>query len=166
MSTAQVAASADIDGRDDFDFLIGRWWVRHRRLQQRLQGDTRWDEFGGTCDVRPILEGIGNIDENFIDLPAGRYRAATLRLFNPSTQLWSIWWIDARKPGLEPPVHGGFEDGVGTFIGDDGWNGRPVRVRFIWSQITARSAHWEQAFSADGGASWETNWRMSFHRAD
>ena len=167
MSTAALADDQDTDGREDFDFFIGRWWVRHRRLQRRLEGDDRWDEFGGTCETRAMLGGLGNVDDNVLELPGGTYRAATFRLFNPATRLWSIWWVDARNMALEPPVHGRFDhkDGIGSFFGEDSWSGRPIRVRFIWSQITATSARWEQAFSADGGASWETNWLMDFHRA-
>ena len=85
----------------------------------------------------------------------------SVRVFDPATKLWSIWWIDGRHPHLEPPVHGRLE-GVGTFEGDDVFEGRPIRVRFLWSGISARSARWEQAFSADGGATWEVNWVMRF----
>lgn len=152
------------DGRRDFDFLHGGWRVTHRRLRRRLAGDTHWDEFAGTCDAQPIIGGLGNVDDNVLDLPDGSYEAATLRLFDPASRLWSIWWIDARSPGLESPVHGRFRDGVGTFYGDDVFEGRPISVRFLWSGIGPRSARWEQAFSADGGASWETNWIMSFER--
>jgi hypothetical protein len=162
-SAANVAFPSD--GRRDFDFFLGRWSVAHRRLRQRLVGDTCWEEFAGTAEMRAILGELGNLDDNVLELPAGTYRAATLRLFDPATALWSIWWIDARRPGLEPPVHGRFENGVGTFFGDDMLDGRPIRVRFIWSEITPRSARWEQAFSADGGASWEINWIMRFERA-
>jgi hypothetical protein len=157
---------APADGRGDFDFLVGTWRVRHRRLMTRLAGDTRWEEFGGTCTLRPVLGGLGNVDDNVIALPAGTYRAATVRTFDPVTRRWSIWWIDARRPGIEPPVHGAFKDGVGTFFGEDVLDGRKITVRFIWSAITPTSARWEQAFSADGGATWETNWVMEFARAD
>ena len=152
------------DGRADFDFLAGRWRVRHHRLQRRLAGDTNWDDFAGTCEMWPILGGLGNVDDNVLELPAGTYRAATIRQFDPAMGRWSIWWIDARKPGIEPPVHGSFKDGVGTFLGEDVFDGRPIRVRFLWSGITATSARWEQAFSADNGATWETNWVMEFER--
>jgi hypothetical protein len=155
-----------MDGHRDFDFFIGRWSVRHRRLQRRLAGDSNWDEFGGTCETRALMGGLGNVDDNVLELPAGPYRAATFRVFNPATSMWSIWWVDARNPVLGPPVHGSFKDGVGTFHGDDTFDGRPIRVRFIWSEITARSAHWQQAFSTDGGAGWETNWHMTFTRVD
>ena len=153
------------DGRGDFDFLAGRWKVAHRRLRRRLVGDTCWEEFGGVCESRPIIGGVGNIDDNVLELPGGTYRAATLRVFDPAAGLWSIWWVDGRAPRLEPPVYGCFEGGVGVFLGDDTLDGgRPVRVRFTWSEITAHSACWDQAFSADGGATWEDNWTMRFGR--
>lgn len=131
------------DGRQDFDFFAGRWDVTHRRLRERLAGCTAWEWFAGTCEMRTIVGGLCNVDDSVLELPAGTYRAATVRVFNPMTRLWSIWWIDGRDPSLEPPVHG----------------------LFVWSAITARSARWEQAFSADGGASWEDNRVMGFERA-
>lgn len=152
-------------GAADFDFFPGEWAVRHRRLDARLAGCRDWTAFAGRTVVRKILGGLGNIDDNILDPPDGSYRAATVRKFDPASGLWSIWWYDARHPGLEPPVHGRFENGVGTFLGDDVFEGRPIRVRFLWSEITAGAARWEQAFSEDGGASWETNWVMDFERA-
>lgn len=146
----------------DFDFLHGDWDVSHRRLKRRLAGDTAWEEFAGTCRVRPILGGLGNFDENVIDLPSGRYEACTLRMFNAGR--WSIHWIDGRDPKLDPAMQGAFESGVGRFFSDETFEGRPVKVRFLWHEITPRSAAWEQAMSADGGASWETNWTMRFAR--
>jgi hypothetical protein len=165
VSSARLLGEAAPDGRHDFDFFFGSWKVRHRRLRNRLVGDTEWQEFSGTCESRPVIGGLGNVDDNVLELPAGTYRAATLRLFNPGTKLWSIWWIDARNPGLEPPVHGAFENEVGSFFGDHKLDGRPIRVRFLWSEITPRSARWDQAFSADGGATYEPNWTMLFERA-
>ena len=159
-----VAALAPPDGRHDFDFLAGSWAVAHRRLKRRLAGDTNWQEFPGVCEARPIVGGLGNVDDNAIALPAGAYRAATLRVFDPAAARWSIWWIDGRAPALQPPVHGRFTDGVGVFLGEDVLDGRPICVRFVWSDIGARSARWEQAFSADGGATWEANWIMNFVR--
>ena len=161
----KTAGVAVRDGREDFDFFVGRWTVAHRRLRRRLAGDTQWEEFGGVSEMRQIVGGLGNVDDNIIELPAGTYRAATVRAFDPATGMWSIWWIDGRNPRLEPPVQGRFENGVGTFLGDDAFEGRPIRVRFIWSEITPRSARWEQAFSPDGGTTWETNWIMRFTRS-
>jgi len=164
MSSADGAVNAPADGRGDFDFLAGRWTVRHKRLRQRLANDTVWDEFSGSCESVPVIGGLANIDDNYLELPGGTYRAATLRLFDPKARHWSIWWIDSRSMRLEPPVHGRFENAVGTFFGDDTHEDRPIRVRFLWSEIGADSARWEQAFSPDGGAQWETNWIMRFRR--
>ncbi len=152
-------------GADAFDFFPGNWTVRHRCLNRRLAGCQDWTEFSGRTVVERILGGLGNIDDNILDRPESPYRAATVRKFDPASGLWSIWWYDARHPGLEPPVHGRFENGVGTFLGEDVFEGRPIKVRFLWSAITAATARWEQAFSEDAGAGWETNWIMDFERA-
>ena len=151
-------------GINDFDFLIGDWSVAHRRLERRLVDDTEWIAFEGPASARKILNGLGNFDEIAINLPDGAYVGATVRLYNPSTGLWSIYWMDSRNPRLEPPVVGSFRDGRGLFFGDDTFAGKPIRVRLTWSPLTATSCHWEQAFSADGGETWETNWTMSFTR--
>lgn len=165
---ASAIGSSDrfADGRADFNFFWGSWRVRHRRLKRRLAGSDEWENFDGRCATRPIIGGLGNIDDNEIELPDGTYLATTVRLFRPKTQRWSIWWVDARDPTLQPPVEGAFENGVGTFYGDDEYEGRAIRVRFLWSDITPISARWKQAFSIDGGANWETNWRMDFTRVE
>lgn len=153
-------------GAADFDFLLGRWRVTHHRLRERLVGDDRWDTFGGRSTLRPLLGGLGNVDDCEIDLPSGPYRAVTLRSFDPTTGLWAIWWLDGRHPHrLDTPMRGRFEaDGVGRFHADEQIDGRPVRVRFLWSHVTPHACRWEQAFSTDGGAHWEVNWVMAFDR--
>lgn len=150
---------------NDWAWLVGSWSVSHRRLQDRLAGSTRWDEFSGSCRNWPLMGGRGNVDDNVLNLPTGRYHGVGVRAFDVASRQWSIWWIDSRHSGIEPPVRGGFVNGVGTFIGDDNWKGKPVKVRFQWTRITTTSAHWDQAFSEDGGTSWETNWHMEFTRA-
>ncbi|MEQ1515189.1 MAG: hypothetical protein ABL931_01725 [Usitatibacteraceae bacterium] len=152
------------NGIHDFAFQTGEWRVRHKKLKQRLAGSDEWFAFDGTCRAWEILGGKGNVEDQWLDDPTGAYAAAAVRQMDPKTGIWSIWWIDPRFPGIDPPVHGRFEDGVGTFRGEDVFNGKPIHVRFVWSKITADSAHWEQAFSADGGKSWETNWVMTFDR--
>jgi hypothetical protein len=150
---------------DDFDFFIGDWRVHHRRLKERLAGCREWIEFEGSSTTRKILGGFGNIDDNVLDLPDDPYRAATLRSFDPVTGLWSIWWLDGRRPHrLDVPVVGRFEGGTGLFYADDTLNGTPIKIRFTWALLDAGTARWEQAFSADGGNSWETNWTMDFVR--
>lgn len=150
---------------NDFDFFFGRWRVEHRRLDERLAGCTRWTTFVGQCVVWPLLGGCGNIDDNLLELPSGPYRAATLRSYDPATEQWSIWWLDARNPHrLDPPVVGRFREGLGLFECDDVLDGRPIRVRFHWSALDPERPTWEQAFSDDGGTSWEVNWQMRFTR--
>ncbi len=151
--------------KSHFDFLMGDWKCRHRYLVRRLADCHDWIEFDGTCTARKILDGFGNIDEGDINLPGDPYRGVSLRTFDPDTGQWLIYWLDSRHPGqLFPPVRGGFDKGVGTFHGADTFEGRPIRVQFLWSRITEKSARWEQAFSTDEGNSWETNWFMDFTR--
>ena len=161
--TAQAATQT---GLNDFDFLMGEWRVHHRRLKERLAGSHEWIEFAGTSSARKLMDGAGNVDDNFVDLPGGSYRAASLRSYDAKSGQWSIWWLDGRMPlgPLDPPVRGRFENGIGTFFADDMFNGKPIRVRYVWSQITPTTCHWEQAFSPDGGKTWETNWVMDFAR--
>lgn len=152
-------------GPTDFDFLLGSWAVRHRRLKARLAGSTEWEQFAGSCVMHKILGGFGNVDDNILDLPAGAYRAATVRSYDRRSGTWSIWWLDARAPGaLDVPVVGGFKDGRGTFLADDLLDGLPTRVRFLWTLPAPERPRWEQAFSPDGGVTWETNWIMDFRR--
>ena len=149
-------------GSNDFDFLVGSWQVHHRRLKERLAGNHEWIEFEGTCVMQKILGGIGNMDESVLEFPGDAYRAVALRTYDAAKRRWSIWWVDGRNPGhLDPPVIGGFKDGVGTFYAEDTFKGKPIRVRFLWTNLITQP-HWEQAFSEDGGKTWETNWTMEF----
>jgi hypothetical protein len=155
--------TAIADGRDDFDFWMGTWRIHNRRLRERLAGATEWDEFEARGQTWPILNGLGNRDE-FRTGFWPDFVGTTLRLFDPATRQWSIYWADSVRGRLEPPVVGSFEGDTGTFYGDDVWQGRPIRVRFIWTR--APGVRWEQAFSTDGGKTWETNWTMDMTRED
>ena len=109
----------------------------HRRLKERLAGNHDWIEFEGTCVMQKILGAAGNMDENFLDLPGGAYHAVTLRTYDAARKQWSIWWFDGRNPShLDPPVVGGFKDGVGTFYAEDTFRGKPIRIRFLWTNLT------------------------------
>ncbi|HYE47004.1 MAG TPA: DUF1579 domain-containing protein [Caulobacter sp.] len=152
------------DGRRDFHFLYGRWSVRHRRLKERGAGCREWDEFEGSSFCQGLMGGIVNIDEN--DMPDRGFQGVTFRCFDVARRQWAIYWVDNRSGELQPPVFGGFEAGTGRFYGDDLDGGRPVKVRFIWEAATPGVARWTQAFSYDGGESWEDNWIMEFRRAD
>jgi hypothetical protein len=152
--------------RQDFAWLVGRWNVQHHRLKERLADNHDWEDFTGTSELWLTMNGLGTVDDNVLNLPGGQYRAMGVRAFNPPTRKWLIWWVDSRNPTtLDPPVAGGFENGVGTFIGPDTNRGQPVLCRYVWSDITPNSARWEQALSPDNGATWEVNWVMHFTRA-
>jgi hypothetical protein len=153
------------DGRRDFDFLFGTWTVRNERLAKRLQGCTEWLRFPADQEAWPILGGLGNMDCIRTVLPDGRaLEGRTIRVFDPTTRLWSIHWIDSLNCRMFPAVVGAFDGPFGEFFGDDACEGRPVRVRFRWTALSPTEATWEQAFSVDGGEAWETNWIMRFTR--
>ncbi|MDQ6694421.1 MAG: hypothetical protein M3014_08380 [Chloroflexota bacterium] len=151
------------DGSHDFDFLVGSWQVQNRRLLKRLEGCDRWESFQATSVCRAILGGLGNEDEFLTDHWHG-FIGMSLRFFDPMALKWSIYWVDNNAGIVQPPVVGAFSGGRGEFYGPDEFGGRPIVVRFIWSEIAASSAHWEQAFSPDDGQSWETNWTMNLKR--
>jgi NIPSNAP len=151
------------DGARDFDFWMGRWKARNRRLVKRLAGSTEWAEFDATCVARPLLDRLGNEDEYRTEYWSG-FIGMSFRFFDPLTQKWAIYWADSRRGTLEPPVFGSFSGGTGVFEGTDTFEGRPIRVRFIWSRVDTETPRWEQAFSADDGQTWETNWIMDMTR--
>jgi len=150
----------------DFDFIIGDWTVKHRRLNARLQGCEEWTSFSGRSSTVRTLGGFGNLEDNILDFPDGRVRALAMRSYSRETRTWSIWWLDGRTPtSLDVPVVGKFSDNVGLFFADDVLDGQAIKVRFTWSAQPDRNPTWEQAFSNDAGQTWETNWTMEFVRA-
>lgn len=154
----------EYEGRNEFDFLIGTWKVHHRTLKKRLNGSTEWNEFEGDTVSSKILNGLGIMDHSILHAQTGPVHAMALRLFNPASKEWSIYWSTDRTGILDVPVIGGFKDGRGEFYSQEIFEGRHIYSRFIWSKITANSCQWEQAFSEDGGKTWETNWIMEFER--
>ncbi len=159
--TLEVEATAR-----DFDFLMGSWHVANRRLKRPLAGSDDWEEFPATVAARPILDGLGNEDVFTTDHDGG-FVGMSFRFLDPEQQRWTIYWADSRRPGeLDPPVVGSFDGDVGVFQGEDVHRGRPILVRFVWSGVTTSSPRWEQAFSDDGGRTWETNWVMELTSAD
>ncbi|UUU29616.1 hypothetical protein JIX56_06805 [Streptomyces sp. CA-210063] len=146
----------------DFDFFHGEWEVHHRRRTDFLDPDSGWEEFPATSRCQPLFDGAANIDE--IDMPYLGSKGLTLRLFDTEARVWSLNWSSSRSGKLFPPVVGRFEGDHGEFYGDDTYEGKDVRVRFVWSGMSAASARWEQAFSLDDGANWLTNWTMEFRR--
>lgn len=164
--SAQVIQGREQDGRRDFDFLIGRWAIHNRRLRERLKGSQEWEEFSATSSVRMVLDGLGNIDEIALDRESGRIGGMTLRIFNPGSRQWSIYWADTGEATLQKPVVGEFKQGRGEFYSQEPFEGRSIFCRFIWTVITPDLCLWEQAFSDDGGVTWETNWTMECTRLE
>jgi hypothetical protein len=164
--TEQLAPAKEHDPQTDFDFIFGSWKVHNRRLLSPLTGSTTWVEFDGTSVARPVWGGRANMDEFEAESPSGHIQGMSLRLYNPATRQWSIYWANSARGTLDVPVIGGFENGRGEFYDQELFEGRAIYVRYVWSDITERSARWEQAFSPDGGKTWETNWIMDFTRAD
>ncbi len=154
------------DGRVDFDFLLGRWQIHNRRLRERLKGSDSWEEFEATSVVRPVIGGLGNVDEVTMERESGRIEALTVRLYDPQAQEWSIYWASGTDGLMQPPMIGGFKAGRGEFYSQEVFEGRHIFSRFIWTVISPTACRWEQAFSADGGGTWETNWIMEFTRTE
>ena len=148
----------------DFDFFMGSWKVRNRYLDERLRGSDDWEEFEATSEARPLPGVLGNEDE-FRTEALGGFVGMSFRFFDPVANRWSIYWADSRRPGvLDPPVFGAFANGSGVFEGTDVLAGKPILVRFTWTDVDTGAPRWEQAFSGDGGESWESNWVMEFTR--
>lgn len=147
----------------DFDFLDGNWNVRHRRLQSRLSGSNEWVDETGSCRGFTLADGVLSVDEFYF--PDAGIKGCSLRNLDREANRWVIRWTTNNIGRLSPPVYGGFDDNRGVFYGSDIEAGNPVLVRYIWSDCRSKHPRWEQAFSVDGGASWETNWQMDFSKA-
>ena len=149
------------DGQHDFDFEIGTWKIHLKRLDHRLVGSTNWVEFEGTSVTRKVWNGRANLEEFETDSAAGGHiEGLTLRLYDPQTHQWNLYWATSKSGAMGPPTIGEFKNGRGEFFDTEpsGPNGRSILVRFVWSEITQNSAHFEQSFSDDGGKTWEVNW--------
>jgi hypothetical protein len=146
------------DGQRDFDFEMGSWRTHLRRLQRPLTGSTSWVEYNGTTVVRKVWDGRANLVELDVDGPAGHIEGLSLRLYNPQARQWSLNFSNSAGGMLTAPVIGEFRNGRGEFYGQDTLNGRAILVRFVITVVNPDSAHFEQAFSDDGGKTWEVNW--------
>jgi hypothetical protein len=146
------------DGQHDFDFEIGSWKTHLKRLAKPLSGSTEWIEYEGTTVVRKVWDGRANLVELVADGPAGHFEGLSLRLYNPTSHQWSLNFANAKSGTLTIPTVGEFKNGRGEFYCQDTYNDRAVLVRFIISEITKNSCRFEQAFSDDGGNTWEINW--------
>lgn len=161
LATGAESPSAMRDGSHDFDFLIGNWKAHVRRLPDRLVGSNNWIEYNGISNHKKLLDSNANFEEFDVDNPEKHLhiKAQTLRLYNPDSHQWSIYLLDLDKGVLSvPPVVGEFNENRGEFYDQEQYKGRAILVRYIWLNISPKSARMEQAFSADGGKTWETNW--------
>jgi hypothetical protein len=148
------------DGQHDFDFLIGSWKFHLSKLEHPLTGSKKWIQFEGSSVCRPILNGAAQIDEVDTSSPTGHIQGLTLRLYNPEAHQWNLNWANIKNGTMGVPTVGSFDakNGRGEFFDQETYNGRAILVRYVWSDITPTSAHFEQSFSEDGGKTWETNW--------
>lgn len=147
-----------VDGQHDFDWETGTWKTELRRLAKPLSGSSEWVQYSGTTVVRKVLDGRANLVELRVKGPAGQIEGTSLRLYNPQTKQWSLNFASVRNGVMTQPVYGGFRDGRGEFFGQDSLDGRAIFVRFVISKVTNESWRFEQAYSEDGGRTWEVNW--------
>lgn len=152
------AQTSHRDGQHDFDFEIGTWKTQLRRLVRPLTGSTTWVEYEGTTVVRKVWNGRANLVELKASGPAGSFEGLSLRLYNPQSRQWSLNFANISDGTLVTPSIGEFKDGRGEFYNQETYNGRAILVRFVITKLSKDSCRFEQAFSDDGGKTWEVNW--------
>jgi hypothetical protein len=152
------------DGQHDFDFEFGSWRTQIKRLLHPLSGSNEWETLEGTSIVRRVWDGRANLGELEVGNAARHIEGLSLRVYNPQSQQWSIYWSNSRDGAVGAPMIGGFKDGRGEFFDQETFEGKAIFVRFIFSDVTATSFRLEQAFSSDGGKTWEPNWIATFTR--
>jgi hypothetical protein len=154
-----AAVAEACDGQHDFDFELGRWKMQLRKLKSPLHGSREWIEFSGTSVTRPAWGGKAQIEEFEVDSPVvGHIEGMTVRLYSPTSHQWSLYWANQKNGRFDVPTIGEFKDGRGEFFDQETYEGRSIIVRYVWSNITPKSAHFEQSYSQDGGKTWEVNW--------
>src|SRR5437773_2845822 len=157
-SSTTIQQLKERDGQHDFDFEIGTWKTHLKRLVHPLTGSTTWVEYEGTTVVRKVLNGRANLVELVADGPAGHFEGVSLRLYNVESGQWSLNFANATDGVLAQPTIGEFRNGRGEFYDQESLHGRAILVRFVIMPITADSCRFEQAYSDDGGKTWEVNW--------
>jgi hypothetical protein len=152
------------DGGHDFDFNIGTWKTHVSRLLHPLTGSNTWVEYDGISVVRKVWNARATLFELEVDGPAGHIEGVGLRLYNAQSDQWSLNWANSHDGNMNPPMIGEFKNGRGEFFDQETFNGKAIYARNSFSDITPDSSRFEQAFSDDGGKTWETNWIMTFTR--
>ena len=164
-----TASAEPRDGQHDFDFELGRWKLQLKKLKNPLKGGTKeWVSFQGTSVTRPAWDGKAQVEEFEVDSPAaGHIEGMTVRLYSTTAHQWSLNWANQKNGRFDVPTIGGFaRPGYGEFYDQEVFDGRTILVRYIWSNITRTSAHFEQSFSEDGGKTWEVNWITDQQRVE
>jgi len=157
-SLVGIAAAEERDGQKDFDFEIGTWKTHVKRRLRPLTGSNTWVEMDGISVVRKVLNGRANLVELIADGSTGHFEGLSLRLYNPQSRQWSLNFSNAADGTLSEATIGEFRNGRGEFYAQETYNGRAILVRFVISPLTPDSCRFEQAFSDDGGKTWEVNW--------
>lgn len=158
------SAGAGRDGQHNFDFNIGTWRTSIRRLRRPLTGSGEWVNVSGTVTVSKVWNGRANLEEIEADGPTGHLQGLTLRLYNPESRQWYLYWSNSSTGTLGQPGVGEFRNGRGEFYDQEVFNGRTILVRQVYSDITANSYRFEQSFSDDVGKTWEPNWVATLTR--
>src|SRR5688572_9468594 len=148
--------------KQDFDFLVGGWKIRNRKLKEPLAGRDEWDEFDATQNCRPILQGLGDLDIFFAEFDGKPFEGFTLRLFDPQTRLWTIYWADSKAAKLDGGKVGSFDGDIGEFFARDVIASMNIIVKFHWDKRNPEAPIWSAAFSVDEGKTWEWNWYAYF----
>lgn len=147
------------DGQHDFDFELGKWKMHLKKLKNPLHGSKEWVEFTGTSTTRPLWDGKSQVEEFEVDSPVvGHIEGMTLRLYSPTSHQWSLYWANQKNGRFDIPTVGEFKDGRGEFFDQEPFEGRMILVRYQWTNTTTKTPHFEQAYSTDGGKTWEVNW--------
>ena len=158
-TTSPQPTSAERDGQNDFDPLIGAWKYHLKKRLNPLTGSNTWVEFEGTGVCYKIWDGRAQLDTIEVDSPAaGHIEGLTLRTYNPQSHQWRLYWANSKNGIMDPPQVGEFKNGRGEFFAQDTINGKTILIRFVWTNMTTNSPHFEQSFSDDGGKTWEVNW--------
>ena len=159
-----IIEASSASSTKDFDFILGKWNIHNRKLKSRLNNCQEWVEFEATEEVRPVLAGLGNVENMNATISGLQYEGMGIRLFDPHTRLWSIYWADNQSGKLNKPVVGSFDQHIGRFFAEDSFNGQKIVVQFMWDLTDPNKPNWNQAFSTDDGKTWEWNWYMYFSR--
>ena len=148
----------------NFDFLIGKWSVLNRRLKERLNQCDEWVEFVAEMETKKIMNGLMVMDEMKTTYFGDEFIGLSIRMFNPKTNEWTIYWADTASPErkLAEQVVGTFQDGIGIFYGKELFQGKEMELRFLWKKESIETALWEQAYFDEASGQWETNWTMLF----